>query len=145
MSYYLYYCHFKKNFPQEFALNRTRAILLIIQGLISALAWLLAGPIIIYLLVYPSLSGNFYLYWLSILAIMIYGPLQSLFITSNFKKLSLATKTKIISINRLDQLYLALFSIPVSIIHSLPPYYSIFIQVKHSIFHQKIVKPKTNE
>jgi hypothetical protein len=145
MSYLTYFNHFKKYSPRKYLQNKKRAIILMIQGLISGFAWLLSGPIILYILIYPTVITDYHLYWLSIIAIIIYGPAQSMLILSNLKTLSLSSGQNLPKLSTFEKIILSICSVPTSIFNSIPPYFSVIAQIRYTLFGQTIIKSKTNE
>lgn len=139
MKYIEYYRHA----TQILKTSRFLAAILSIQGLISALAWLLSGPFCLLLLVAPIFVRNNLLTLTCLTALFIYGPLQ--YFISYFSLKYIKTEGSKFSPNLIEGLVISLMSIPVILFHSVPPYYSLYAEFKHKMTNEKVYKPKTDD
>lgn len=145
MSYYDYYKYFRDNFKKEHLKNKLRPVILMAQGLMTGLAWLLSGPIILYLLFYPAVSNSLFLYWVGVLAIVIYGPLQYLYIMIKVNSFLAIGESGEIKIGNNEKIIVSLMSVIAIIVNSLPPYFSIYYELRSKFLGGIINKPKTDE
>jgi len=135
---------YKKYFKSHFK-NKANNFLLnwfTLQGIFPAFAWLLSGWIFLYIFIYPILSVNYNLLLWSILAFGFYAPFAYFIILCKYEFLNnLCSKQDKISTQ--EYLWSLIFSLPTSIIHSVPPIFSIFAKLKSKITKFEPQKPKT--
>lgn len=143
MKYWSYFKYALNNSKTLKIKNITASFLFALQGLISALAWLTSGPIILICLISPLLVSNLAIILFSYSAVFIYGPLQYFIVYNQFPLFFKLGGRKYNNPSLLEKIYVSLFSIPVILFHSIPPYFSIATEIKHQITGKSIYKPKT--
>ncbi len=131
ISYLQYVAKNKKQLGIESLIS---PLLFTLEGLLSALAWLISGPLVLMLLASPLITTDLILITISYLVIFIYGPLQYLIFFWNYNNK-----------NYLEMVYILLLSVPVIIFNSIPPYLSIFNELRSKIDKSEIHKPKTDD
>lgn len=136
----LYKKYFKKHFEgkaNNFLLNWFT-----LQGILPAFAWFFSGWIFLYIFLYPILSDNYNLLCWSILAFGFYAPFSYFIILYKYKFLNNLC-SKQYKISKLEYLWALIFSLPTSIIHSIPPVFSIMAKLRSQITKCEPKKPKT--
>ncbi len=143
MQYPKYLLYVLKNCKDLGIRNMYIPIILFIQGMISATAWIISAPLVLLLLLSPIFVDG-WLVSLSYTALVVYGPLQAAIVylyspliiknseSQKFTKESLLTFLGVISL-----------CIPAVIFHGIPPYFSLFNELKHSLTGKEVYKPKT--
>lgn len=130
LEYLDYRKYFLKSFPNR-AKDRAAADWLSLQGLISAAAWFFSGWMMLYIIIYPLAVSDVRLFLLALGVFFIYGPLSYFIITVKYRM-----KTT-------DRFWLPFMSFPVTVVHSLPPIFSVLAKLNQIITDQKPSKPKT--
>ncbi|KKP40362.1 MAG: hypothetical protein UR29_C0002G0016 [Candidatus Woesebacteria bacterium GW2011_GWC2_33_12] len=134
MKYFSYFKFVLKN-REKLAVNDMFVpFILTIQGLISAIAWIVSGPLILVALLSFIISSNYFLIFCAYFSVLIYGPLQYALVYQRF------VNSKI-----LQTILIGIASIPAIIFHSIPPIFSIINEIKHSFVGKEIYKPKTDD
>jgi hypothetical protein len=142
MNYPYYYLQYTKNFLGN--KNSIKAFVLMLQGLFSAVAWALSGPLLLYGLVVGILSIDLLLGKILILLIVIYAPVQYFIILYKFKEiLEYTTHKNTHSRKIIELIVIPVISFFVIIISSLPPYWSMCMEVYRIAFGAVLQKPKT--
>lgn len=126
----------KKNFSDYTQITVMRWLTL--QGIIPAIAWLLMGWLFIFVLIYPIAVDNYRLFGISCLLVLFYGPLSYCLVLFFSQKLN-----KICYISCWDYFWLACFSLPAAVLHSLPPIFTILTKLNYFFTKQEPRKPKT--
>lgn len=143
MKYWSYFKYVLKNAKTLKITNTTVPLLFTIQGLVSALAWLTSGPIVLICLISPLLTHNSTIALFSYLGIFIYGPLQYLIVYYNFPLFFELGGIRHWQPTLREKMCVTIFSIVAILFHSIPPYFSIVSELKHQITGGVIYKPKT--
>ncbi|NQV88014.1 MAG: glycosyltransferase [Parcubacteria group bacterium] len=108
-----------------------------LQGILPAIAWLLMGWVLIAVLIYPIVLGDHWLLLVSMLIIILYGPIGYLLVMIYAKKIGL------LDARISDYFWIPVFIIPTVFLHSLPPIYSIFSKSRKFFTGKDPDKPKT--
>ena len=144
MKYFSYFTYAKELLKENF--NFLLAFSISIQGIFSALAWLLSGPIVFICLVSPLISKNIFLVFFSYFSVLLYGPIQYLICFSQIRKYSKDFNKKCLGkITIGELLIMVVISIPVILFHSIPPYKSVFVEISNKIFHKPIKRYKIGD
>ncbi len=114
------------------------------QGMVSAAAWALSGPLLLSGLIEGIFNFHALLGGLLLVSICIYAPLQYFIILHRYREIMERTAGE----SSRKMTALELISIPalsffVIIVSSIPPYFSIFMEMKKNIFGGTLKKPKT--
>jgi hypothetical protein len=145
MKYFNYLRHvFKLRHSLKIA-NLSPAIFFAIQGFISALAWLISGPLVLIALISPLFINNLAIISLAYLSVIVYGPLQYYLVYKSFPKLFSYAGSCHRDIGFLPLISVSLFSVPAIVFHSLPPIFSLIVEFKKNVFGSIIYKPKTDD
>jgi hypothetical protein len=113
-----------------------------LQGIIPAFIWLIQGWVLLYLFVYPIVSGQYSLLWISLLAFVFYGHLSYWIILKNYSKLT-ENASKSDKISSYDILRILIFSLPAVFLHSIPPIYTVYSKIRFLLIGTEPNKPKT--
>ena len=132
MKYWGYFKYLIANSKTLKVRNTMPPFVFAIQGLVSALAWLTSGPIVLICLISPFLTSDLKLVLFSYLAIIIYGPLQYFIVYYKY-----------CGRNLMEGVSVSLIGIFAILFNSIPPYFSIISEAKHAITGEPIYKPKT--
>ncbi|OGG05664.1 hypothetical protein A2872_04580 [Candidatus Gottesmanbacteria bacterium RIFCSPHIGHO2_01_FULL_42_12] len=135
MKYLHYLIYVIKNRRTVKIKNNLAPVAFAVQGLISAVAWLVSGPLVTIALISPLITRNYYIAVFAMVSVFLYGPLQYF----------LTVRSRMINLNILDALIISLSGIPAIVFHSLPPYHSICAELTNKFFGTKICKPKTDD
>jgi len=135
IDYFKYVLKNRSNLKIE---NVLPSFIFTLEGLQSALAWLLSGPLVLLLLLTPIFAQDITLILISYFSVLIYGPLQYFIFYYSSKEYFSK-----FSIN--EAVMVGLLSVPAIIFNSIPPYFSILNEAKSKITKQEIDKPKTDE
>lgn len=115
------------------------------QGITSATAWLVSGPLIFLLLASPLLTQNTALISFAWLAVFIYGLVQ-FYITLIYYQKLLAYAGTSVSMLSIGNVFLdTVMSIPAIMFNSLPPYFALAENIKSSLSNTDVYKPKTDD
>lgn len=114
----------------------------VLQGIVPAVIWILQGWILLYLFLYPVISGQYHLLWFSLVIFLFYGPLSYGIILMNYSFLTQVC-SKQDKIQWTEQLWCLLFSFPVIVIHSMPPLATIYAKIQQYFVGKEPSKPKT--
>ena len=140
LEHFAYQKYSKENFR-----NAASSLLLnwfTFQGIFSAFAWILSGWMLLYIFLYPILSGNYNLIPWSLIVFILYAPFSYFVILSKYKFLNnLCSKKNEISL--MEYFWSFVFSLPTAIIHSIPPIFSVLAKIKSKITNVQPQKPKT--
>jgi len=143
MYYPYYYQYYKRNFL--YRKNSFKALILMIQGMLSAVAWALSGPILLFALILGFLNNDLFLGQVLIFFIFIYAPVQYFIIIYKYKEIMIYTIDKDISKRSiLEHIVMPILSFIVIILSSMPPYVSMFMEVYRIVFGKVLQKPKTD-
>ena len=142
MYYPYYYKYYIENFLE--GEHSLRVFILMIQGVFSALAWMLAGPILLFS-IYLSISNIGMLSGkILLILIIVYAPLQYFFIVRKYKEIIFyATGKSVLNRNVLEYIVVSILSPFIIILSSVPPYVSIAMEIYRRIFNKKLKKPRT--
>lgn len=133
-----YFIHVFKNKAMLEIKSLLPPFVFMLEGLQSASAWLLSGPLVFVLLLAPFFTQSLFLISISYLSIFTYGPLQyMIFYFLNAKHIKKYRLKEIINIGVL--------SIPAIIFNSIPPYLSILGELRSKTTKQEVHKPKTDD
>ncbi|KKS92397.1 MAG: hypothetical protein UV68_C0046G0011 [Candidatus Collierbacteria bacterium GW2011_GWC2_43_12] len=139
------YLKYVSKFKRELGISSViPSIIFTLEGLLSAFAWLVSGPMILILILSPFFSVNQSITLLAYLSVFIYGPLQYLYFYINMDQIHRSAGSRY-KINLLEVLQVTILSIPVILFNSIPPYFSIFNELKSTINKTEIYKPKTDD
>lgn len=141
LEYYKFAC---KEFKFDLR-NKIKAMVIASQGLISALAWLLSGPIFLAAIVLLIITDNFILKIILLSGIILYGPLQFWITVNNFDKYQTWSGQKLKKQKRQEVIIISIMSIPAIIFNSIPPYFALVSEIKYRLHGQEIYKPKTDD
>lgn len=143
MYYPYYYQYYKKNFLRE--KNSFKAFILMVQGMLSAVAWALSGPVLLLALVFGILNINLFLGQILILLIFIYAPVQYFLIVNKYKDIMIYTTGEDApKRNILEHITIPLLSLVVIVLSSIPPYVSMVMEIYKRLFNRKLKKHKTD-
>lgn len=144
LRYVEYYSYASKNF--HFTLKQEiTAIILALQGLISALAWLLSGPILLSSILFLFLVHEPWLKAFLLSSIIIYAPAQWAITVASFKEYMIWSGQKLEKSDIKEIVIIAMLSIPAAIFNSIPPYAALFNEIKFNLQNKEIYKPKTDD
>jgi cellulose synthase/poly-beta-1,6-N-acetylglucosamine synthase-like glycosyltransferase len=135
MDYFQYVSKYKSKLGIKSLLP---SLVFTLEGLQSALAWLLSAPLVLLLLLSPIFTHDMTLILVSYLSVFIYGPLQYLIFYYS-------SKEYFSKFNIQEGFSIGVLSVSAIIFNSIPPYFSIFNELKSHITKQEINKPKTDE
>lgn len=134
---------YARSFLKHYAERASRWLVgwFVIQGLLPALAWLVAGWILLYIITFPIFTGSISYYVLGWGNALFY--LFTFFLTTlNIGFLNRLSFRKE-SINFGEALGALLFIFPMILLHSLPPLVSVLAKVQFALTGRDPVKPKT--
>jgi len=114
----------------------------VFQGVLPAFAWAFQGWIFLYLFVYPLISGNYGLLWLSFTVFLFHSPLSYVLMLWNSRFL-FRMCSKAVDIHWQEKLWSIFFSFPAVVLHSLPPMASVYAKVRQELTGREPKKPKT--
>lgn len=146
MLYPVYFLHFRTVFGEAFRAHWIRAAVLCVQGVTSAFSWLLSGYITLFLLMYPIIAGDMFALCVGWSVVLLYGPLQYALVLYWYPRLihaSTGVRGKILGFG--IRFPIALQSIPSIIMHSIPPYVSLVMELARKIIGITVRKPKTED
>lgn len=139
--YFIYVTMYRKLLNSDLLV----AFLVSLQGAISAVAWVVSGPMIMFLLLSPWLTNSLILILLSYFAVIIYGPIQYFILCKNFLLLFKFSGAEAIELTNKMVISYTIMSLPAIIFNSLPPIHSILMENYSFITGSKLYKPKTGE
>ena len=115
MKYWSYFKYVRKNAKMLRITDIVPSLVFTLQGLISALAWLTSGPIVLVCLISPFVTSNLIIVLICYIAIFVYGPLQYFIVYSNLPLFFELGGERYSKPNLLNEIYISLFSIPVTL------------------------------
>jgi len=145
MKYFNYLRHVFKFRHKLKITNLFSSTLFTVQGFVSALAWLTSGSLVLTALISPIFTDSLPIILFAYLSVIIYGPLQYYLVYKNFPEIFSYAGFHHKTIGFLPLILVSLFSIPVIIFHSLPPFFSLMAEFKKNVFGSIIYKPKTDD
>jgi len=125
--------------------SRIKAMVLVFQGLISALAWLLSGPLFLVALILVFFVDSVVTVVVLILAVVVYGPAQFVVTVDNFEEYQEWSGQKLKKQNLSEIIETALMSVPAILFNSIPPYFALFSEIRYRFQNTEIYKPKTDD
>ena len=142
MYYPYYYKHFRKKFSD--GKDFLRSMLLMVQGMLSAFAWTLSGPLFIIALILILLNFHLGVTKILFVLIIIYSLFQYFLILKKYSDITIFT-TGILGKKRtvIEYILIPILSIVVIPLNSLPTYLSICMEIYSKIFKILLKKPKT--
>ena len=145
MKYWVYFDYLRRNREQLQVKDLLPPFSFAVQGLLSAVAWAISGPMIIIALLSPVFTDSHLLILVAYFAIFIYGPLQYVITLQKLPDLLKSIRPNIKKFSFPETVVLGIMSLPAIIFHSLPPYHSMIVEINHAIFHKEIYKLKTDD
>ena len=146
MYYPYYFLFYIKRYQIKHASLIAKGLIMMVQGIISASAWLMAGILLACLVLACLFSNNINLTILGGLVVLAYGPFQY-WLLLLFRRRILADHEKdspsLIKINEI--VLISLLSIVVTFIHSLSAINAIRQFILFALFKVRINKPKTED
>lgn len=141
VDYLSYSRYASKKIPD---VNKTRIILSSLKGLIrDAFAWLLMGPVIIYLILFSFFHHDLLIIFFTSFTLVLYAVLPAFLIELSLNFLHKQSDGSEIETNFLDYSLVPLFSILYLIISSIGPWISFVNLIRNKLYGVKLVKPKT--
>lgn len=143
MKYFTYFKYVTKIRTKLKLVSILTLVAFMFQGLISAVAWLISGFIVCLCFLSPILTKNLEIILFCYLSIIIYGPFQYFIVYKNLPFLFKFGGDSHKKDSFIEMFIVSIFSVVTIIFHSIPPYFSIYTEIKHKITKQEIYKPKT--
>ncbi len=142
MFYPYYYNHYRKLFNQS--RHSLRGIILMLQGVWSAAAWALSGPLLVIALILGIINFSQPIGALLLALLFIYAPLQYYLIMRRYPWLIQHSVSQTVEPRSFwEQVGVALVSPFAILLYSLPPYVSLLMEARKRILKTSITKPKT--
>lgn len=145
MGYWDYFIYVLKNKKKLKVKGLLVPLILSSQGILSALAWLVSGPMVFILLLSPILINNLPLIVFAYVSVFLYGFLQFFYTYLRIPFLFSSAGTKPIKVNIQEGIIASLFSYIAILFHSIPPYFSVASEIQRKLINKKISKPKTDD
>lgn len=141
LDYFSYQKYAKKLLGSKY--NSIIASILSLQGILSAIAWLISGWIVLMVLFLPLFFKDRCCWFAaSILAYAFYGPVPYLYIMIELEKLGKLCSSKI-NIRTINYFQILIFCLPNIFLHSIIPIYSVIQKVNSVFWKIEPPKPKT--
>lgn len=115
------------------------------QGIVSALAWLLSGLFILILVLSPLFVSSPSLILFAFISVLIYGPIQYFITLVNYSHLIRYAGVKESRLTSLEICKSIFMCLPAIVFNSIPPYFALVTNMR-SLFNKKdVYKPKTDD
>ena len=136
LDHFSYEKFFKKRFSKYS--NNLFLKWLTFQGILPAFAWFFMGWLILFVLLYPLFIHNYQLFFGSVLLWLFYGPFSYIMVLIFSQKMNKPMHNKYA-----DYFWLALFSLPAVVAHSMPTVYTLYVKIYSFFTKKEPFKPKT--